>query len=347
MSDVALPRATIAALRARHVAFLAERLTSEAARGDWVRSFEAGYEHVLSLPIRQLMHPAALVSGLEKVLSAEAVRGFAAPVARDLHRRVLGALRDEPTPLGDYVPDDARASIDALLARSDLLPEALVRRIFDQEATEDVLRDVLYDALKEFNDTVNPFFAEWGLPGLLKRFMPIGSGTVLKSLAAVRGEFDKRLEPEMRKFLLVFSRKAKGKIADFVVERGSDPKSVELRKAIVAFFYEQAIADLVSTVDDAATGHVDAATEAVVLRVLERERPRERLRAELERFVEQNGDRTVGAWLADVGVTARPDLEALAELTWPLLSLALSSPPGRAFVERLTWDFYATIPVAE
>src|SRR5690606_13547001 len=139
----------------------------------------------------------------------------------------------------------------------------------------------------------------------------------------------------------------KTKIADFIVDKGADPNSVALRRAVAAFFYEQALKDLVNAVDEEATRHVDAAAEAIAVRVLEEERPRERLRAELERFVAENGERTVGEWLEGLGVTARPELRALAQLTWPALSLALTSPPARAFLERVTWDFYATVPVSD
>ena len=42
------------------------------------------------------------------------------------------------------------------------------------------MRDVLYDTIREFNDKANPIFAEWGLVSMLKRFFPIGFGTVAK-----------------------------------------------------------------------------------------------------------------------------------------------------------------------
>lgn len=341
-----LTPATIAALRSRHVAFLAERLVDDRARGDFIRSFSGGYDHVLSRPIRELVTPETLVSGLTAVLTNEAVRGLLSPIAREINRRVVASLRSEGSKLGDYVSSEARTAIDELVARPDLVPEQLVRRVFDDELVEEIMRDVLYDALLEFNESVNPFFAEWGLPALIKRFMPIGSGAVLKSMAAVRTEFDKRLEPEIRKFLLGFSRKSKKKIADFIVSSAGDPKLVALRKSIVAFFYEESLAQITQNVDDDARMAADEAAEAIVLEVLRRDRPRERLRAELESFVAEHGDETLGAWLARIGVTERPDLEKLAELTWPFVKLALESPPARAFWERVTWDFYATLAPA-
>lgn len=342
-----LPPATVAALRARHVAFLAERLTDDRARGDFVRSFRAGWDHLLATPLDALVVPRALADGIARVATADAVRGLFSPVAREVDRRVVAALRTDDARLGDYVPDAARSAIDELVARPDLVPEDLVRRIFDDEAVEDIVRDVLYDALVEFNESVNPFFAEWGLPALIKRFMPIGSGAVLKSMSAVRVEFDKRLEPEIRKFMLVFSRKSKARIADFVVARAADPKLVALRRSVVAFFYGETFAALTKNIDDDARLSTDEAREAILLEVIANERPRERLVAALEEVLRDHGKETLGAWLERIGVRETPDLDAVAELLWPVVRFALESPPARAFYERVAWDFYATIPTEQ
>lgn len=346
MTDLSLPPATLSALRTRHLAYLSTRLTDDRARADFVRSFANAYDHVLSRPVRELVDPAAVASLLADVATAESVRGLVAPVVREVHRRTVAALKRDETKLGDYVTAEAREAIDALLARPDLLPPDLVHRVFEDDAAEEVLRDVLYDALVEFNDSVNPFFAEWGLPGLLKRLMPIGSGAVLKSIGAVRAEFDKRLEPEIRKFLLAFMRKSKPKIADMVVSKGADPKFIALRKSVIAFFYERTLAELAANVDDDARDHVDTAAEEIALEALRREHPRERLRAEIQAFVDERGDATLGEWLSSIGAVARPELERIAELLWPQVKMLLESPPARAFYERVTWEFYDSLDSA-
>src|SRR5690606_24377300 len=138
-----------------------------------------------------------------------------------------------------------------------------------------------------------------------------------KSMSSVRAEFDKRLEPEIRKFLLGFSRKSKNKLADIMISSAGDPKIVGLRQSIVAFFYEETLATMTKNVDDDVRMNADEAVEAIVLEALGRDRPRERLLAELEKLVADHGDETVGQWLERIGVTARPELEALAELLWP------------------------------
>jgi uncharacterized protein (DUF1778 family) len=333
----------IAALRSRHIAFLAERLVDDRAKGDWLRSFEAGYDHLLTLPLKAIIDPPVLVAALQKVLDAPAIRGNLAPILREIHRRVVTDLRGDDTKLGDYVPDAARKAIDEIVARPDLVPEEVVRRVFDDEVVEEIMRDVIYDSLKEFNESVNPFFAEWGLPALIKKVMPIGSGTVLKSMNTVKSEFDKRLEPEMRKFLLVAARKSKGKIADFVVTKAGDPKQVALRQNVVRFIYEESFANLLKNVDDDARMELDTAIEEISLTAIGKDRPRERLSKELEKLLAEHGDEPIGKWLERIGVVERPALAALAELTWPYLRLALESPPARAFYERVVWDFYATL----
>lgn len=338
--DLSLSPAVISALRTRHLAYLAERLTDDRAARDFRLSFANAYDHVLSRPVRELVDPSRLVDGLAAVLTEPSVRALAMPIGREIHLRAVTSLRKDDAKLGEYVPPKAREALDALVGRADLVPETLVRRVIEQEAIEEILRDVLYDALVEFNDTVNPFFADWGLPALIKRFVPIGSGAVLKSITALRSEFDKRLEPEIRKFLLAFSRRAKDKMADFVVAKGGDPAFVGLRKSVVAFFYDQTIREIVAGWDAPARAHADVAAEEILVATLASARPKERLRAELEAMLAEHGDRPLGEVLAGFGVTARPELEALADLVWPTVRLLLESPPAKAFYERITWEFY-------
>lgn len=344
MTDLALSphilsRETLEALKQKHVAFLEARLGSEAAREDWIRAFRDGYAWALTLRVRDVVDPVVLTEGVARALTTDSVKALFAPVGRDIHRRVLASMKSDESRLGDYVPAQARLAIDDLLERPDLVPERLVRNIFDQEAIEEAIRDTLYDGLKEFNEGVNPFFADWGLPALLKR-MPIGGGTILKSMGAMRGEFDKRLEPEIRKFLLGFSRKAKGKLADFFITKGGDPKSIELRKNVVSFLYSQSVKELLHGVDDAASRKAEIAAEHVVLETLKRDHPRERLRQGLEAFLGEHGDATFGEWLTKVGAISEPDLGAFAELLWPHVKRGIESPVSRAFFAKITGEFY-------
>jgi hypothetical protein len=341
--DLEISPALAKALAARHAAFLAERLTGAAAKSDLRRSLEEAYDDVLARPLREVLDPEHVVRSAERLLTNDALRGFVAPLARAIHGEVLAALRAETSKVGEFVPEDARRALDRLLERSDLVPEALVRQIAMDPATDLVLHDVVYDALVEFNDVVNPFFADWGLPALIKKVMPIGAGTVLKSMALVRGEFDKRLEPEIKKFLLAFFRRSKPKIADLVVAKAKDPAFATLRKNVALFVYEHTLADLLRAVDDAARDAADEATLAVVTTLVADARPRAALRATLEQLVRTHGERPLADLLRGAGVTARPDFDALVDACWPTVALLLASAPARSFYERISTEFYEAL----
>ncbi|MFN2426779.1 MAG: hypothetical protein ABR587_10090 [Candidatus Binatia bacterium] len=337
-----LSRKTLDDLKRRHLAFLEQRLASEQARADWSEAFGNAFERILALRIRDMLEPSALSNALGRALTADSVRRFFAPVARDVHRRVLDSLRTNRTSLGDYVPAEARREIDAILERRDLIPAALIRKIFEQKVVIDAVDDTLYDGLMQFNTTVNPFFADWGLPSIVKR-MPIGGSLILASMEAMRSEFDRRLEPEIRKFVASFSRRATTELTDAFITRSDEPKFIELRKNIVAFLYSESLADLLSGVDEETADHAAKAAENVVLDQLEHARFVTSLRRFLEDFVEAEGDATIGQWLEAVGATGRPEPEAWAELLWPHVRRAMTSPLVRDYLRKITAEFYDSL----
>ena len=50
----------------------------------------------------------------------------------------------------------------------------------------------------------------------------------------------------------------------------------------MTYFYERTLAEVTKPIDDDARDHVDTAAEEIVLEVLRRDSPRERLRSEYE-----------------------------------------------------------------
>ena len=342
MTDLALGSDVLDALEKRHIAFLEGRLTGDAAKADWVRSFREGWAWALAQKVNVVVDVDAATDGFAKALNEQTITKLVAPVMKEIHRRTLASLRTDDQKVATFLNADARAAIDVLLERSDLVPEKVIREVFAQEAIEDALRDILFDGLQEFNQTVNPFFADWGLPAILKR-MPIGGGAILKSMGALKGEFDKRLDPEIRKFLLVFSRKAKGKLADMVISKGDDPKTIELRKNVVTFLYSQSLSELLANVDESASKQAENAVTAIALEAWKKDHVRTRLRQALDAFLRIYGEKTVGEWLAAVGATATPDLDAFAELLWPHVQRTLASPVAKSFFAQLTKEFYDSL----
>src|ERR1019366_5634361 len=118
----------------------------------------------------------------------EAVERAAGPLAKRLLPRILAELRLERGKVGDHVPPAAQRHLEALIARPSLIPARLLHEIVEQDAIEELMRDVLYSGFKEFSEKVNPFTAEWGIPLLLKRMSVLG-GPMAKGLEAVKADF--------------------------------------------------------------------------------------------------------------------------------------------------------------
>jgi hypothetical protein len=330
----------LSAHAARHVAFLEERLVSPAAHLEWRQNLAAVWSALLATRVTELVPGPALAAAVESCMTPEVVRRGLRPA---LHASALLAsarLSEDEARLGRYVPSGASPKIEALLALPGLVPERLVREVMEHPAVEAVMRDVLYDALTEFSDKVNPFFAEWGLPGLLKRFAPFGMGAMNKAFESVRAEFDRRLEPEIRKFLQGFTRRALKKSGDFVVAKADGPEFISLRRSLWAWLVEQRVTDLVAGPTDPRTTHALEAFLDAVEHTIALDSTREEIRAAIELAVAAHSRQTLGEAMAAYGVTLAVDTDAIADASWPVLVIALSSIPVRTWIRGMVHEFY-------
>lgn len=336
LSDPAL-RPLLDDLKARQIAFFQARLVSPHAEDEWRTNIGAVYADLLTTKVASLVDAGALTAAIDAALSDDAIRTAARPLLARVIPALLTEVRESRARAGDHVPGAARATIDALLEQPDIFPERLLREVVEQDAFEEVMRDVLYNTLKEFNDKVNPFFAEWGLPALAKKILPFGLG---KGVESLRGEFDKRLEPEIRKFLQGFSRRGLRNMADTMIAKKNEPKSVALRKHIVGWLLAQEVADMVRPLDEKGVRLANELGVDIAAHVLSMEVLKERRRALIEEIVTANKDRTVAEALADHGVTLTLDLDAIARATWPLVRSALSTPAATAWIASLISEFF-------
>ena len=332
------------ALAKKQVDWLVARLTSDAAKTELAKDLENGYDAILGRPVEDVIDLAALEAAIDASLTKERFARGTRPATLASHMGILRIVRTERTKVGQLVSDDTKKKIDKLLERPKLVNEKLVRRAIEQDAVEEILRDVLYDALKEFNEKVNPFVAEWGLPGLLKKLGPFGLGPLGKSLDNVRAEFEKRLEPEMRKFLQGFSRKALKRAADLAVKNGDDANAVALRKSLALWVMEQELRELVGNVDDenAKLVHeiaLDVSEYASTLDVVRKKR-----RETLSALFAAHAKMPLGAALGDHGISARPDFSALAAAIWPAYVAVVESDAMQKRLVALFGEYFAEVP---
>ncbi len=324
-------------LRAKLPKFVQEKLSADedAFRGDVKRAIEG----LMATPIEALVEVARVEAAFDAALAKDQVERGARPLTRAIQLAIVRGMRADATKLGDFVPEKARARIDKLLEKKRTVNEKLIRQLIEQEAMEETLRDVIYDALKEFNERFNPFAADWGLPGLLKGLGRFGLGPLTKSIDNVRVEFDKRLEPEMRKFLQGFSRRAVRRMADLVVQNGDEPKFLALRKSMVAFLYEQELRELVANVDDESAELWNAIGVDVAEHALALDASKQKRREAIEALLRDHGKEPLGRVLERYGLHAKPDADAIARSMWPAARAVFQGPAARARIDAIASEF--------
>ncbi|HEY4118426.1 MAG TPA: hypothetical protein VGM56_11250 [Byssovorax sp.] len=323
----------LAELRDRHAAFVIARLTDARAEAAWRENVAAAIDALLGATVGDVLPVALVVDAVERVATHHAFDAFVAPIARASVAAHVVALAREPGKAGEHVPDAARDAIARLVARPGLAPARLVREICAQDAANEIMREVLSEALAEFQAKLNPF-------GFFKKHAPFGLG---RSLDAFKAEFDKTLEPEMRRFLQGFSRRALGHFADVLIERWDEPSSIALRRSIAVWVYAQPLADAPRAVSGEAVEDATAASVAVARAWLTAPGGAARRRALAETALSPIAGLTLREALALGG--APKDLDpsvaaALAELTWPAARAVFSAPAVRAWFTSLVAEFY-------
>jgi hypothetical protein len=298
------------------------------------------HDAILAARVGDVVDARTLAAAVDTVLTGQAVERAARPLAKRLLPVILAELRAETGRVGERVPAPARQRLDALVARPGLLPERLLREIVEQDAVDAIMRDVLHDGLQEFAEKVNPFTAEWGIPSLLKRLSVLG-GAVAKGLDTVKAELDRRLEPEILRFLGSFSRRGLRRMVEVTIARADEPASIAVRRHLVAWLLEQEIAALAREADEEALALAAELSLDVAAAELDRAAGRARRQALVEQALAAVKDRTVAEALADLGVTLRVDDRALAAATWPVVKAALESDASRAFFAKVVGAFYA------
>jgi hypothetical protein len=334
-------RAALEDLKSKQIAFLHTRLVSPAARAEWRVNIAKIFDEVLDVPLGQLVETNTLIAAVDAVLA----RAVLEPSFQHILLRGVSSLRTmllaEQARIGTFVPPNAQRTLRDLAAGTSRLTGPLVREISEHEAARLVMSDVLHDALVQFSDRVNPFVADWGLPSILKKFSPFGLGGVGKSIDGMRTEFERRLEPEIRKFLIGFSREALRKGAGSITSQSDTPAFIELRQRIVTFLLEQRFADVL--LEERDTNAATRAAVDVIVHVCTDDKLVQQRRQILKQFVDANAQTSVRNVLVTLGAPDKPPaavVDAIAEATFPAFAAAVGSPAGKKWLNGLVAEFY-------
>lgn len=328
--------------RARHLAWAKAKLESDWGKAKLRENLESTFLHTMRSNVGDVLDLAA-ITRLSDVLAGDPfVSETVRPLVRFSVMLELARLREDPTPVGTYVSSEARALVDQLLERPNLLPAAFVEKMLTHRAFEEISRDVLDQALRDFSEKVDPFRAEWGLPSLLKKGGPLafGLGAFAKGFESIREEFDKRLEPERKRFLQVFARKSLEMVAGFIIKRNDQPQFIALRKELFAWLLEQPMSEVVAPASKETVELTENIGQAIAKHVGAMEATRKRRHATIEMIHRAHQKQTLEAALATYGAKLTPDFDALTEVIWPLVKNALKTPSVESFFDELIGGFY-------
>jgi hypothetical protein len=344
LNETETKRAILLELRDKHVAYAFAKLRDPASKALLRANVEGAVAALLSAKVADVVDREALVRAIEAALDEAMLREVVRPVVKTASMLEVARLREDPSVLGTYVPDAARADVRALLERPGVVPEKLVRQVLGHEAMEGVMREVLEGALRDFQEKVNPFTSEWGLPALLKRFSPMGIGLglggIAKSFESVQKEFEKRLEPELSRFLGGAAKRALAMTADFVVERSDKPAFVALRKELFAWLLEQPMSEIVASADDETMRLGESISFEVTRHVTSMEASKKRRRATIEMALSAHKSQSLAEALSTYGVTLHLDVDALTEVLWKPIQVVLDGPAAHRLVEEIVGAFY-------
>ncbi len=330
------------AQRRAHVAFVKRRLGSEWGKTTLRKQLEAGFRSLLRENVGKLFDAAALDRLVESFTADPWLSQSTRPILRTAILLEMARLREEPNKLAAYVSPEAVALMNELLARPGLLPGKFVNKLLGHTAFEQIARDVLDDALREFSEKVDPFRAEWGLPSLMKRggTFSLGLSAMAKGIDSMRDELQKRVEPERKRFLQAFARRALDTVAENVVKRSDEPQFIAVRTELFAWLLEQPVSELVATQAPAVTELLEKFGHAVAQHNTSDAGAKRRRRAQLDLLLHAHEKQPLEVALAVYGAKLEPDFDAIVEVAWPLVLLLLETPAVDAFIDELVGGFY-------
>jgi len=311
-------------------AWLRERLTGPQGREDWTRLVEASWQTITATPLRVLVPPDQARSLVEAHLTPEHLAELVRPVVEVVLPRVVEAHRDDPSPVGRWVPDAARGAIERMVSRPGLVHEDWIRALFRQRVVEAVMSDALYRGIRDFSTI---------MPRLMLSFMPAGrlsriSGAGSLGKRAVE-ELEKRIEPEIKVFLEGGTKRALLRAADFAVEHRDDDAALAFRRNVVQFVLTKSPRFHTHALTDEVLADVGPIAQMVAKHVATRDETRTLVDQAIAWVDETYGDKPVGDVLREIGIEHPPDLDAWAAVTWPGLVACMQAPDVQAWMDGL------------
>ncbi len=338
--------------------WLEGRLTSEAGRADARRLLEGLVEGALDGPLAELLPEPVFARSLDALLDGSRAEALAKMANRLMVEPVTERLGADPLPVGRHLDPASRARIEALVLRWPLDPE-WVDVAFSQRATEALFAETLVEALRDFSERIPAVvqgLAPAPLRGLAGRLQEAAGGVG----GRMRDELQRRLEPEIRRFVQAGTRRLLDGAAHFVKTGMDREGSDEARRSLLGHALDRSLQQYLAPLDEAARADLRAVLEAV----LQKPEARAELKAEVLAVHRALLERAEGGSIrdllsahqvvwprtdaegangpreeaADGSAFFRPDYDAWLDALWPAVVAGLSTPRARAALLSVATD---------
>ncbi len=311
--------------------WLRDRLTrDERAREDWHQLWEATWDHLLLMPVHDLIDENTAKALVDRLLDPEVVTELSRPIAVNVARALIAELRKDRQPVERFTPQEARDRLQAALARPGLVHPDWVHATLRGEAVEAVLNDALYRALRDFSTLIPRIMVK--MP-LMRRFSVLGSAGALAE--KLIGEVEKFVEPEIRSFLSDSTGRVLESAAEFTIAKIDDPAQIEFRATFIDFVLSRSPAFLLQSADDELIEEMGAAAELTARHIANAPETREAMRGWIDRVMDYCADKTLGEALELGDSGARPPIDSLADATWPAFMTIVAGPGVQSWVDEL------------
>lgn len=311
--------------------WLQTRFTDAAAKAEWAQLLEAGYDRLLDQRLERVLPPGEVQAFLDARLTSASLAEVVRPLVRAALIPAVKEMRADHEKLGRWVPESARKEILEVVSKRGLVHRAWIESLFREEAVEAILTDTLYRAIRDFSTII---------PRLIQNLSPLGRlGKIGGGIGTrVIEEIEKRIEPEIRRFLDKGTRRALEQAARFTIEHLDDPASLALRRNTVAFVLDQEVAFHAHPLSDDLLTRVEAIVDQIARFVAERDESKARVKDAVSKIAARYGARPIREVLEEIGVTERPPFGAWAELTWPMVVTSLIGWETHGWFQRLAGE---------
>ena len=285
-------------------------------------------DHVFATPLATFIHPDRVDLWLDHAFDEGLFRDAIERHARGFVAREGARAHERGDTLRDYLPAEAQAELRALAARPVRVERKTLERLVDQDAVREILRAMVQETLDRFVESARPGGTGGGLIGAVGRG---AIGIAGRASRGLLGGIGSQIEDALRAGVGAFVSGSMGMLVERFITILMQPETGARLGRMRLSTYDRAMSattaslwDAVAT-EDAAIGDLLETLPGVLAHNLDRPEVRAIVRAELHRFIEAEGERS----LRDFLPAAHADLlrDEIATLAVPLIR-GFAETPG-------------------